>query len=60
LAALGDAAGVSAFLGELLIDKRGDRQGFPGGIAQELSRLQEHLLRSLQPNIGDGPDAIVP
>jgi hypothetical protein len=60
LAALGNAAAVSAFLGELLIDKRGDRQGFPGGIAQELSRLQEHLLRALQPDLGDGPGAIAP
>jgi hypothetical protein len=49
LAALGNAAAVSAFVGDLLIDKRGDRQGFPGGIALELSRLQEHLLLSIQP-----------
>lgn len=44
LAALAAPAAVSAFVGELLIDKRGGRQGFPGGIALELSRLQEHLL----------------
>lgn len=35
--------GILAYLEDLLIDKRGDRQGFPGGIALELSRLQEHL-----------------
>lgn len=40
---------VTLFLADLLIDKRGGRQGFPGGIAQELSRLQEHLLQSSQP-----------
>ncbi|WP_454725371.1 MULTISPECIES: hypothetical protein [Cupriavidus] len=40
---------LSAYLGDLLIDRRGGRQGFPGGIALELSRLQEHLLRTMQP-----------
>ena len=35
--------GILAYLEDLLIDKRGDRRGFPGGIALELSRLQEHL-----------------
>ncbi|WP_066741201.1 hypothetical protein [Cupriavidus sp. D384] len=49
LAALGNAAAVSAFVAELLIDKRGNRQGFPGGIAVELSRLQDYLLQLLQP-----------
>lgn len=49
LAAFANPAAISAFLADLLIDKRGDRQGFPGGIALELSRLQEHLLLSLQP-----------
>ncbi|MCA3182626.1 MULTISPECIES: hypothetical protein [unclassified Cupriavidus] len=49
LAALGNAAAVSSFLADLLIDKRGDRQGFPGGIALELSRLQDYLLELLQP-----------
>lgn len=49
LAALAsNPAALSAFLADLLIDKRGNRQGFPGGIALELSRLQVHLLRSLQ------------
>lgn len=55
LAALGNAAAVSTFVGELLIDKRGDRQGFPGGIALELSRLQEFLLQLLHPGDSDGP-----
>ncbi|MGO4278672.1 hypothetical protein [Cupriavidus sp. RAF20_2] len=40
---------VTLFLADLLIDKRGGRQGFPGGIAPELSRLQEHLLQSAEP-----------
>ena len=57
LAALGNAAAVSAFLAELLIDKRGDRQGFPGGIAGELSRLQAYLLQLLQP---DGAGTVAP
>lgn len=35
--------GILAYLEDLLIDNRGGRQGFPGGIALELSRLQEHL-----------------
>ena len=52
LARLAAPAAVSAFLADLLIDKRGDRQGCPGGIAPELSKLQEHLLQLLQP-----PDA---
>lgn len=56
LAALGNAAAVSVFIGELLIDKRGGRQGFPGGIALELSRLQEYLFRLLQPH-SDDPSA---
>jgi len=42
----GAPALLSAYLGDLLIDKRGGRQGFPGGIALELTRLQEHLLRT--------------
>lgn len=57
LAALGNAAAISVFVGELLIDKRGGRQGFPGGIAQELSRLQEYLLKTLEPGATDTPDA---
>lgn len=57
LAALGNAAAVSAFVAELLIDKRGDRQGFPGGIAVELSRLQEYLLQLLQPRDAEPPRA---
>ncbi len=55
LAALANPAAVSAFVGELLIDKRGNRQGFPGGIALELSRLQEFLLQSLQAAAADLP-----
>ncbi|WP_420992233.1 hypothetical protein ACKI2N_030840 [Cupriavidus sp. 30B13] len=39
---------LSAYLADLLIDRRGGRQGFPGGIALELSRLQEYLLHTLQ------------
>ena len=46
---------VTLFLADLLIDKRGSRQGFPGGIAQELSRLQEHLLQSSEPPEADSP-----
>lgn len=57
LAALGNAAAVSTFVGELLIDKRGGRQGFPGGVALELSRLQEYLLQLLQPSAPDVPPA---
>ncbi|MCP3020442.1 hypothetical protein [Cupriavidus basilensis] len=50
LAALwADPAALSDFLADLLIDKRGGRQGFPGGIALELSQLQEHLLRTMEP-----------
>jgi hypothetical protein len=48
LAALaGNPDALSAYLGDLLIDKRGGRQGFPDGIALELSQLQEHLLRTM-------------
>ncbi|GJG94843.1 hypothetical protein [Cupriavidus pauculus] len=59
LAALGNASAVSAFVAALLIDERGGRQGFPGGIALELSRLQEYLLQLLQPRNLDAaaPDA---
>ncbi|RZT36680.1 hypothetical protein [Cupriavidus agavae] len=44
MAALGNGAAVSALLSELLIDRRGGRQGFPAGVATELTRLQEYLL----------------
>ncbi|MHA7681643.1 hypothetical protein [Cupriavidus sp. PET2-C1] len=44
-----DPAALSAYLADLLIDKRGGRQGFPDGIALELSQLQEHLLRTMEP-----------
>ncbi|MGN5477404.1 hypothetical protein ACTMU2_12395 [Cupriavidus basilensis] len=37
---------IGAYLEDLLIDKRGGRQGFPDGIALELSRLQEHLQQT--------------
>ncbi|CAG9168570.1 hypothetical protein LMG23992_01195 [Cupriavidus laharis] len=37
---------IRVYLEDLLIDKRGGRQGFPGGIALELSRLQEYLQQS--------------
>jgi hypothetical protein len=51
LAALAaNPAALSAYLVELLIDRRGGRQGFPGGIALELSRLHEHVAQLL-PNI---------
>ncbi|MCY0856394.1 hypothetical protein [Cupriavidus sp. D39] len=50
LAALcANPAALSDFLADLLIDKRGGRQGFPDGIALELSKLQEHLLRTMEP-----------
>ncbi|NYI01281.1 hypothetical protein [Cupriavidus plantarum] len=38
-----------AYLADLLIDRRGDRQGFPGNIAQELSRLNAYLMGMLPP-----------
>ncbi|NOV24377.1 hypothetical protein E5S69_12755 [Cupriavidus necator] len=48
LAALSaNPAALHAFLVELLIDKRGGRQGFPDGIALELSRLHEYMVRQL-------------
>jgi hypothetical protein len=48
LAALSaNPAALHAFLVELLIDKRGGRQGFPDGIALELSRLHEHIVQCL-------------
>ncbi|WP_432262030.1 hypothetical protein [Cupriavidus sp. TMH.W2] len=40
-------AALHAFLVELLIDKRGGRQGFPDGIALELSRLHEYMVQRL-------------
>ncbi len=39
---------IGTYLEDLLIDKRGGRQGFPDGIALELSRLQEHLQQTLR------------
>lgn len=55
LAALSaNPAALLAFLVELLIDKRGGRQGFPDGIALELSRLHEYLVRQL-PRANDAP-----
>ncbi|WP_354675459.1 hypothetical protein [Cupriavidus alkaliphilus] len=48
LAALSaNPAALHAFLVELLIDKRGGRQGFPDGIALELSRLHEYVALQL-------------
>jgi len=40
-------AALLAYLADLLIDRRGDRQGFCGNIAQELSRLNAHLMGML-------------
>jgi hypothetical protein len=42
-------AALLAYLADLLIDRRGDRQGFPGGIAHELSRLHAYLTGTLPP-----------
>ncbi|SCU76654.1 conserved hypothetical protein [Cupriavidus necator] len=44
-------AALHAFLVALLIDKRGGRQGFPDGIAFELSRLHEYVV-GLLPGLG--------
>ncbi|WP_427307329.1 hypothetical protein [Cupriavidus sp. H39] len=55
LAALSaNPAALHDFLVELLIDKRGGRQGFPDGIALELSRLHAYLVRQL-PGGSDAP-----
>ncbi|CAM3081391.1 hypothetical protein [Cupriavidus taiwanensis] len=55
LAALcANPAALHAFLVELLIDKRGGRQGFPDGIALELSRLHAYMVRQL-PGVDDAP-----
>lgn len=40
-----DPAGTAAFLDELLIDKRGGRQGFPAPVADDLRRLRAHSRR---------------
>lgn len=45
---------LHAFLVELLIDKRGGRQGFPEGIALELSRLHEYVVQQL-PGANEAP-----
>jgi hypothetical protein len=50
LAALSaNPAALHAFLVELLIDRRGGRQGFPDGIGLELSRLHDHTAQRLSP-----------
>ncbi|SOY60079.1 conserved hypothetical protein [Cupriavidus taiwanensis] len=55
LAALSaNPAALHAFLVELLIDKRGGRQGFPDGIALELSRLHEYVAQQL-PGANEAP-----
>ena len=55
LAALAaNPAALHAFLVELLIDKRGGRQGFPEGIALELSRLHEYVVQQL-PGANEAP-----
>ncbi|SOZ39933.1 hypothetical protein [Cupriavidus neocaledonicus] len=55
LAALAaNPAALHAFLVELLIDKRGGRQGFPEGIALELSRLHEYVVQQL-PGASEAP-----
>lgn len=44
---------LHAFLVELLIDKRGGRQGFPDGIALELSRLHEYMVQRVPGEDGE-------
>ena len=47
--------GISAFLTHLLIDDRGDRQGFTGDIMAEimfLNNLQEDMASENQPQSG--------
>ncbi|CAG2144650.1 hypothetical protein [Cupriavidus numazuensis] len=43
LAALWGHCSVRTYLDDLVIDKRGGRQGFPHDVAVELWRLQEYL-----------------
>ncbi len=47
--------GLSAYLGRLLIDERGDRQGFTGEVMADimfLTNLHEDMLRDLEPESG--------
>lgn len=47
MAALQDQpADLLAYFGELLHDRRGDRQGFSSEVAQDLERLHRYALRS--------------
>lgn len=43
-----DASEVHAFLTDLVLDKRGDRRGFPHGITPELVRLHSYY-RAMNP-----------
>lgn len=47
--------GLSAYLGRLLIDERGDRQGFTGEVMADimfLTNLHEDMLRDQAPESG--------
>lgn len=47
--------GLSAYLGRLLIDERGDRQGFNGDVMADimfLTNLHEDMLRDHAPESG--------
>jgi hypothetical protein len=54
LAACWRDVGLTEYLlGELMIDRRGDRQGFPADIADEIERV--YALHSLRTDVADKP-----
>lgn len=45
-----DPAGFSKVMNALLIDDRGNRQGFPFGAMMELADLRAHYFREVRPD----------
>jgi hypothetical protein len=52
----GEPPFAARYLDQLMIDQRGDRQGFPIEIGRELMRLRSHYSQRAEASIADGTE----
>lgn len=52
----GEPPFAARYLDQLMIDRRGDRQGFPIEIGRELMRLRSHYAQRVEASIAAGTD----
>ncbi len=52
----GEPPFAARYLDQLMIDQRGDRQGFPIEVGRELMRLRSHYAQQVEASISAGTD----